>query len=161
MPSSCILGWIEHIVLALCDPKYMHKPNKKERELKWLTSNNNIKWFTRCPVSAFQAWTFPSDEPLNTNWESGLKEASSANFLSFKWPYRKRQHKYINFTLKISYVIIFFTVSEWVGLPWKASTKRITPPLVDRRIVLPSGLNLRPVHSKFFSCGTRKDAKGP
>ena len=58
-------------------------------------------------------------------------------------------------------IIWIGTEKVWRGLPWKASTKRITVPFVESKIVLPSGLNFRPVHSQPFSGFRRKDANGP
>jgi len=37
----------------------------------------------------------------------------------------------------------------------------MTVPLVDRRMVFPSGLNLSPVHSHPFSAVSLKEANGP
>ena len=62
------------------------------------------------------------------NYLSGEKDASSGIALEFKWP-----------------------VNVWRLLPLNASINRIILPFVEIKIVLPSGLNLRPVHSMSFS----------
>ncbi len=87
-----------------------------------------LKTQTLVPFSAFQMWTRPSVEPEMTNWLSGENDASRGIFLEFRWP-----------------------VKVCMLVPENASIKRIMLPLVEMRMVLPSGLNLRPVHSMSFS----------
>lgn len=45
-----------------------------------------MTYLTLWPDSACQTCMRPSVEPLKTNWESGLKDASSGIFLSLRWP---------------------------------------------------------------------------
>ena len=79
---------------------------------------------TLVPFSAFQIWILPSVDPEITNWLSGLKEASNGIDFVLRWP-----------------------VNVCRILPEKASINLIMLPLVEIKMVLPSGLNLRPVHS--------------
>ena len=90
------------------------------------------------PESASQMWIRPSVDPENTNFESGEKQPSTAIPLLFKWPAKVCK-----------------------GCPWKASIKRITLPLVVKRIDCPLGLNLRPVHSHCLSWGRLNVTNGP
>lgn len=53
------------------------------------------------------------------------------------------------------------TTNVCSGVPWKASMSRMTCPLVDTTIYLPSGLNFIPVQSQSLSCGSLKVANGP
>lgn len=48
--------------------------------LNYFKCEMNTLW----PDSACQTCIRPSVDPLNTNWESGLKDASSGIFLSFR-----------------------------------------------------------------------------
>ena len=80
------------------------------------------------PFSAFQMCTLPSVDPDKTYWESGENEASNGIFFVFMWP-----------------------VKVWRLLPLKASMRRIILPLVEIKMVFPSGLNFRPVHSMSLS----------
>ncbi len=75
----------------------------------------------------------------------------------FEHPFEK---KYFNISVYI-YAIKNFTESVWVALPLKASIIRMMPPFVDKRIIFPSGLNFKPVHSQVFSTFNRKEANGP
>jgi hypothetical protein len=87
-----------------------------------------LRRHTLVPVSAFQMCTRPSVEPEMTNCESGEKLASSGINFELRWP-----------------------VNVWRVAPVKASISRMREPFVEMRIVLPSGLNLRPVQSISFS----------
>ena len=82
--------------------------------------------------------TRPSVDPEKTNFESGEKQPSTAIPLLFKWPAKVCK-----------------------GWPWKASMRRITLPLVVKRMDCPFGLNLRPVHSHWRSWGRLNVTKGP
>lgn len=93
---------------------------------------------TLYPVSAFQTCTLPSVEPLNMNWESGLKDASIGMPLLFRCP-----------------------VNVCKGVPWKASTNLIIEPFVLIKMVLPSLENFKPVQSHSFSWVSLKVTKGP
>ena len=53
------------------------------------------------------------------------------------------------------------TTNVCSGVPWKASMSRMTEPLVEMRINLPSGLNFNPVQSHSLSCGNLNVANGP
>ena len=53
------------------------------------------------------------------------------------------------------------TTNVCSGVPWKASMSRMTEPLVEMRISLPSGLNFNPVQSHSLSCGNLNVANGP
>ena len=67
-------------------------------------------------------------------WESGEKDASSGRLLELRWP------------VKVCSVA-----------PVKASIRRMSDPFVEMRIVLPSGLNLRPVQSTSFSAESERE----
>ena len=88
---------------------------------------------TLVPFSAFQMWILPSVEPEMTNCESGEKEASSGRLLELRWP-----------------------VNVCSVAPVNASIRRMSDPFVEMRMVLPSGLNLRPVQSISFSAEEKK-----
>ena len=57
--------------------------------------------------------------------------------------------------------VIKLTTNVCSGVPWKASISRMTEPLVEMRISLPSGLNFNPVQSHSLSCGNLNVANGP
>jgi len=82
---------------------------------------------TFVPFSAFQIWILPSVDPEITNWLSGLKEASNGIDFVLRWP-----------------------VNVCRTVPEKASINLIMLPLVEIKMVLPSGLNFNPVHSGPF-----------
>lgn len=75
----------------------------------------------------------------------------------FEHPIKK---KYFILSVLV-YAIKLITASVWVALPLKASIIRMMPPFVDKRIIFPSGLNFKPVHSQAFSTFNRKEANGP
>ena len=68
-----------------------------------------------------------------TNCESGEKEASRGILLELRWP-----------------------VNVCSVAPVNASIRRMSDPFVEMRMVLPSGLNLRPVQSMSFSAEKNK-----
>ena len=56
---------------------------------------------------------------------------------------------------------IWLTIKVCNGVPWKASISLTTCPLVEIRIILPSGLNFMPVQSQSLSWASLNVANGP
>ena len=97
-----------------------------------------FKTQTLYPLSASHTWILPSVDPENTSLESGEKHPSTGIPLLLRWPAKVCK-----------------------GSPLKASIRRITLPFVANKMDFPFGLNLRPVHSHWFSRGKLKVTKGP
>ena len=93
---------------------------------------------TLYPLPASHTCIRPSVEPLYTNLESGEKQPSTGIPLLLRWPAKVCR-----------------------GWPWKASMRRMTLPLVVKRMAAPLGLNFKPVHSHWRSCGRLKVTNGP
>ena len=75
-----------------------------------------------------------------------------------------QQPRYIGLTLYllVFYLPKFLTINVCSGVPWNASTSRMTFPPVEMRMSLPSGLNFRLVHwQSFFSCCSLNVENGP
>ena len=68
-------------------PWVLKQQPQDNKRISILNKSNNMKSnFTLYPVSAFQTCILPSVEPLKTNCESGLKEASNGMPLLFNCP---------------------------------------------------------------------------
>lgn len=160
-PPSLVTCWI------------VRKQAAGVRSDQWPASVQSLQILNGMKISLYRSWqteslvwTTPPASHLYCCCSPAEKEAAchqlvtvtTQQLLNFTWKTYLTQSCYLKKTKQQEF---FLTTKECSTAPLKASKTRSVPPLVERRMSLPSLLNLRPVHSHVRSYWSLKVAKGP